>query len=85
MIFGKFDELGSANAVLRFLRRESLQIGVRQPQGATSGLLEWRAPNRSTIYESCIIPSTREPMFSDVREQSQIRKFLASGNHVVDN
>jgi len=49
MIFDKFDELGSANAVLRFLRRESLRIGVRQAHGATSGLLEWRAPNRSTI------------------------------------
>ena len=49
LIFEKFEELGSATAVLRFFQAESLRIGVRQAQGAASGLLEWRAPNRSTI------------------------------------
>ena len=49
LIFGKFEELGSANAVLRFLQKESLRIGVRQAQGAASGQLAWQAPNRSTI------------------------------------
>ena len=39
LIFDKFDEMGSANAVLRFLQREGLRIGVRQVQGAERGLL----------------------------------------------
>jgi len=49
LIFDKFEELGSANAVLRFLQSEVIKIGVRQVSGANRGLLDWRAPNRSTI------------------------------------
>jgi len=49
LIFDKFEELGSANAVLRFLQKDELQIGVRLVEGARSGTLDWRAPNRSTI------------------------------------
>ena len=49
LLFDKFAELGSANAVLRFFRKEGIRIGVRQLQGADRGLLVWRAPNRSTI------------------------------------
>jgi DNA invertase Pin-like site-specific DNA recombinase len=49
LIFQKFDELGSVNAVLRLLQREALLIGVRPAQGMTSGPLEWRVPTRSTI------------------------------------
>jgi DNA invertase Pin-like site-specific DNA recombinase len=49
LIFQKFDELGSVNAVLRLLKREALLIGVRPAQGTNSGPLEWRVPTRSTI------------------------------------
>jgi DNA invertase Pin-like site-specific DNA recombinase len=49
LLFDKFEELGSANAVLRFLQSEAIKIGVRQATGANRGLLDWRAPNRSTI------------------------------------
>ncbi len=49
LIFQKFDELGSINAVLRLLQRESLVIGVRPSLGSISGPLEWRVPNRGTI------------------------------------
>jgi DNA invertase Pin-like site-specific DNA recombinase len=49
LIFQKFDELGSVNAVLRLLRSEGLMVGVRPSQGSTSGPLEWRALTRSTI------------------------------------
>lgn len=49
LIFDKFQELGSANGVLRFLQNQDIKIGVRQASGANRGLLDWRAPNRSTI------------------------------------
>jgi hypothetical protein len=49
VIFQRFDELGSVNAVLRLVQREGLLIGIRPAQGSTSGPLEWRVPNRSTI------------------------------------
>jgi len=49
MIFAKFEELGSVNALLRFLQKESIRIGVRTAEGDARGRLEWRAPNRSTL------------------------------------
>jgi len=49
LIFDKFEEIGSVNAVLRVFQKEGLRIGVRFTEGARSGLLDWRAPNRSTI------------------------------------
>jgi len=49
LIFAKFAELGSANAVLRFLRREQVLLGLRQVQGAERGQLIWRVPNRGTL------------------------------------
>jgi hypothetical protein len=49
LIFDKFEEFGSANAVLNFFREANIRIGVRHVQGANRGQLDWRAPNRSTI------------------------------------
>jgi DNA invertase Pin-like site-specific DNA recombinase len=49
LIFAKFEELGSAHAVLRFLQGQAIKIGVRPLSGVNRGLLDWRAPNRSTI------------------------------------
>ena len=69
LIFGKFEELGSANAVLRFLQKESLRIGVRQAQGAASGQLHGKCPTEARSPESCTTQSTREPMSSGVIER----------------
>jgi DNA invertase Pin-like site-specific DNA recombinase len=49
LIFDKFDELGSANAVLRFLQKEQILIGVRKPHGPERDVLAWRPANRSTL------------------------------------
>lgn len=49
LVFKKFEELGSANAVLQFFRREHIQIGSRVMQGPGMGALTWRLPNRSTL------------------------------------
>lgn len=49
LVFDKFEELGSANAVLKYLRRQQIVIGVRIKHGPGLGTLAWRAPNRSTL------------------------------------
>ncbi len=49
LVFDKFEELGSANAVLNFLRQEQIRIAVRMTYGPGLGTLTWRPPNRSTL------------------------------------
>ena len=49
LVFDKFDELGSAQAVLRYLARHEVRLGVRPIAGPNKGELEWRRPNRGTV------------------------------------
>ncbi len=49
LIFRKFEELGSLNAVLRYLVMHRIQVGVRVLSGPNKGDLEWRRPNRTTL------------------------------------
>jgi DNA invertase Pin-like site-specific DNA recombinase len=49
LIFDEFDDLGSAGAVLRYLVRNDIKLGVRTPSGPDAGRLQWRAPTRSTL------------------------------------
>ncbi len=49
LIFRKFEDLGSLAAVLQYLVRHQIQIGVRVNSGANKGDLEWRRPNRATL------------------------------------
>lgn len=49
LIFRKFEELGTLNAVLRYLVKQQIQIGVRVLSGCNKGDLEWRRPNRPTL------------------------------------
>ncbi len=49
LIFAKFEELGTINAVLRYLVKHGIDIGVRVKGGIHKGELEWRRPNRSTL------------------------------------
>jgi DNA invertase Pin-like site-specific DNA recombinase len=49
LIFDKFDDLGSAGAVHRYLVRNDIKLGVRTPSGPDAGRLQWRAPTRSTL------------------------------------
>jgi DNA invertase Pin-like site-specific DNA recombinase len=46
LIFRKFDELGTLNAVLRYLVRQGIQVGVRVREGPAKGELEWHRPSR---------------------------------------
>jgi DNA invertase Pin-like site-specific DNA recombinase len=49
LILRTFDELGTLNAVLQYLVRHQIQIGIRARSGVTKGELEWHRPNRMTL------------------------------------
>jgi DNA invertase Pin-like site-specific DNA recombinase len=49
LIFDQFDELGTLNAVLRYLVRHGIRLGVRSHSRERRGELEWRRPNRQTL------------------------------------
>jgi DNA invertase Pin-like site-specific DNA recombinase len=49
LVFRKFEELGTLNAVLRYLVRHHVQLGIRVREGVGKGELEWHPPNRMTL------------------------------------
>ena len=49
LIFRKFEELGTLHAVLQYLVKERIQLGVRERTRAGGGVLTWRRPNRMTL------------------------------------
>ncbi len=49
LIFRKFAELGTLNAVLRYLVKHHIQLGIRVREGPGKGELAWRRPNRMTL------------------------------------
>jgi DNA invertase Pin-like site-specific DNA recombinase/transposase-like protein len=49
LVFEKFEELGSAYAVFRYLVVNSLQLGFRRHRGGRVGELEWRPPSPTRI------------------------------------
>lgn len=49
LIFRKFEELGTLNAVLRYLVKQNIQLGIRAGGGINKGELEWHCPNRASL------------------------------------
>lgn len=49
LIFDKFDELGTAWAVFRYLLDNGLRVGLRASRGPRRGELIWRRPTRGTV------------------------------------
>lgn len=49
LVFRKFEELGTLNALLRYLVGNGVKLGVRLREGEAKGELEWREPNRMTL------------------------------------
>ncbi len=49
LIFRKFEELGTLNAVLQYLVRHQIAVGIRVRTGWAKGDLEWHRPNRMTL------------------------------------
>src|SRR5207249_1250877 len=49
LIFRQFEELGTLNAVLRYLVRHDIRLGIRVREGPGKGDLVWRRPTRATL------------------------------------
>jgi len=49
LIFNQFEQLGSINAVLRYLVRHQIKLPVRPHSGPNRRRLEWHRPNRQTL------------------------------------
>lgn len=49
LVFQKFAEVGTLNAVLRYFVTHQIQLGVRVLSGLNKGDLEWRQPYRTTL------------------------------------
>jgi DNA invertase Pin-like site-specific DNA recombinase len=49
LIFRKFEELGTLNAVLHYLVAHQVQVGIRLPSGPGKGTLDWRRPHRCML------------------------------------
>ena len=49
VIFDKFQELDSLNALLQYLVHHKILLGFRPHFGSNRGQLEWRRPNRPTL------------------------------------
>lgn len=49
LIFRKFEELATLHALLRYLDKHGIQLGVRIREGDGKGELVWRRPNRMTL------------------------------------
>jgi DNA invertase Pin-like site-specific DNA recombinase len=50
LIFEKFVELGTAHAVVRYLKQNHVRLGVRPLDGPNQGQLEWRSAYLSTVF-----------------------------------
>ena len=49
LIFRKFEELGTLNALLRYLVKQNIQLGTGADRQAHKGELEWHRPNRMSL------------------------------------
>ncbi len=49
LVFEKFEELGTAMSVLRYLREHDIRLSVHPISGPHKGQIEWRLPGYSTI------------------------------------
>ena len=49
LIFRKFEDLGTLQALLRYLVHQAIAVGVRVREGPAKGPLAWRRPNRMPL------------------------------------
>lgn len=73
LVFRKFEELGTLHALLRYLDRHEIELGVRVREGEGKGELVWRRPNRMTLQNLLKNP-TYAGAYSYGRRQVDPRK-----------
>jgi DNA invertase Pin-like site-specific DNA recombinase len=57
LIFRKFTELGTVNALLRYLVAQQVELGMREHQGPARGEVVWHRPTRVTLQNILHHPS----------------------------
>ena len=50
LTFAKFEELGIAMAVFRYLLQHGIRMGILVHEGASRGQVEWQRPCPGTLY-----------------------------------
>ena len=56
LVFDLYDRFGTIGKVLRHLADHGIRMPVRAPGGDTKGELEWRRPNRPSLYGLLVNP-----------------------------
>lgn len=83
LVFDKFEELGSVNALLRYLVRHEVRLGVRAHSGGERGELRWRRPYRVALGNML-----SHPLYAGAytwgRRPTNRRRRTASGRAVKD-
>ena len=59
LIFDKFDELGSCHALLRYLHRHDIRLGIRPIDGPDRGQLVWRH-----AYPHTVLSMLKHPLYA---------------------
>src|SRR3982750_2061519 len=80
LIFRKFDELGTLHAVLQYLVRHEITLGVRERCGEAKGHLVWRRPNRMTLQNLLHHPMYAGAYCYGRRQIDQRRKHPGRGS-----
>ena len=81
LIFDKFDELGSVYAVLRYLVRHEIKLGMRVQSGPEAGRLEWHRAIHGTLntiirhpfYAGCYAFGLKRKSASETARPSSFR------------
>lgn len=83
LVFDTFEELGSVNALLRYLVRHEVRLGVRAHSGGERGELQWRRPHRVALGNML-----SHPLYAGAytwgRRPTNRRRRTASGRAVKD-
>lgn len=80
LLFEKFDELGTAGGVYRYLRQHDVRLPVRPHTGRHRGELQWRVATQSTVSKILRHPIYAGVYVSGQRAAKSTRPALAS-NH----
>lgn len=82
LVFAKFQELGSASALVRYLTRHDIQIGVRSQNGRVLGPVEWH-PATYTTLRGILHNPTYAGAYCMGRRTSDIRRRGPSRSHPI--
>ena len=83
IIHEKFEELGSASAVLQYLVKNKIRVGIRHPNGINRGPVAWNRPSYSTILAMLHNPMYAGAYARNRRTTDPRRKGKAKCNQIM--